>query len=79
MSAPDVPVTLPGVRMPDQRFRSIFAPSRGRERRENFEAYWAYTLARDGAILEEERDLAAKKTLMARFRTQPVRTRVPRT
>ena len=63
--------------MPDQRFRSIFAPSRGRERRENFEAYWAYTLARDGAILEEERDLAAKKTLMARFRTQPVRTRVP--
>jgi hypothetical protein len=63
--------------MPHQRFRSIFAPSRGRERRENFEAYWAYTLARDGAILEEERDLAAKKTLLARFRTQPVRTRVP--
>lgn len=63
--------------MPHQRFRSIFAPSRGRERRENFEAYWAYTLARDGAILEEERDLTAKKTLLARFRTQPVRTRVP--
>ncbi len=59
------------------RYHSIFMPSRGRERRENFEAYWAYTLTRDGAILEEERDLAAKKALVAHFRTQPVRTRAP--
>jgi len=63
--------------MPHPRFHSIFAPSRGRERRANFEAYWAYTLARDGAIFEEEKDLASKKSLVARFRTQPVRTRAP--
>jgi hypothetical protein len=59
------------------RYHSIFTPSRGRERRENFEAYWAYTLTRDGAILEEERDLAAKRALVAHFRAQPVRTRAP--
>ena len=58
-------------------YRSIFAPSRGRERRENFEAYWAYLLARDGAIFEDEKDLAAKRALVARFRTQPVRARAP--
>jgi hypothetical protein len=61
--------------MAHESFRSIFAPSRGRERRANFEAYWAYTLERDGAILEDEKDLARKKTLVAGFRAHPVRTR----
>ena len=61
--------------MAHELYRSIFAPSRGRERRANFEAYWAYTLERDGAILEDERDLARKKALVAGFRTRPVRTR----
>ena len=57
------------------RYRSVFAPCRGHERRENFEAYWAYTLARDGAIFEDEKDLATKKAMVARFRANPVRAR----
>ncbi|HKZ03917.1 MAG TPA: hypothetical protein VJU81_00480 [Methylomirabilota bacterium] len=59
------------------RYRSVFSPSRGRERRDNFEAYWNYTLARDGAILEVERDLERKKALVAAFRAHPVRSRAP--
>src|SRR5262245_39105022 len=63
--------------MAHESYRSIFASSRFRERRENFEAYWAYTLERDGALLEEEKDLACKKAMVARSRAQPVRARAP--
>ena len=56
-------------------YRSVFAPGRRRERRANFEAYWAYTVARDGDILEDEKDLQEKKALVARFRADPVRSR----
>jgi hypothetical protein len=59
------------------RYRSVFAPGGGRERRDNFEAYWAYTQTRDGAMLEEEKDLEWKKALVARFRVRPVRSRAP--
>jgi hypothetical protein len=64
----DGPESLP-------RYRSVFSPSRGRERRDNFEAYWAYTLERDGALLEDEKDLELKKALVAKFRANPVRAR----
>jgi hypothetical protein len=65
-AAPAAPVT---------RYHSVFAPARRRERRENFEAYWAYAVARDGDILEDEKDLREKKALVARFRAHPVRSR----
>lgn len=61
--------------VPGLRYQSIFSPGRRRDRRDNFDAYWAYTLERDGAILEAEKDLEAKKTLVARFRSSPVRAR----
>jgi hypothetical protein len=62
---------------PPQHYRSVFAPAGRRERRDNFEAYWAYTVARDGDILEGERDLGEKKALVARLRAAPVRSRRP--
>jgi len=65
-----VPVQAPS-------YRSIFSPSRGRERIDNFDGYWAYTLQRDGEILEEEKDLIKKKDLMARYQADPVRSRNP--
>jgi len=58
-------------------YRSIFSPSRRRERIDNFDGYWAYTLQRDGEILEEEKDLIKKKDLMARYQADPVRSRNP--
>jgi hypothetical protein len=59
------------------RYRSIFTPSTRRERAANFEAYWAYTEARDGVILEAERDLSAKRERLAFYRAHPVRSRRP--
>lgn len=58
-------------------YRSVFSPSLRRDRAANFEAYWAYTLQRDGALLEAEKDLETKKAMVARFRANPVRARAP--
>ena len=43
----------------------------------NFEAYWAYSLDHDGAILQNERDLVKKRDALADFRAHPVRSRRP--
>ena len=59
------------------RFRSIFSPSSGRERLDNFEDYWSYTKRHDGEILEDQKDLTRKKALLERFQSQPVRSRSP--
>jgi len=61
----------------DPRHRSIFSPSTGRERADNFERYWIYTRERDGDILEAQKDLTRKKEILARFQTCPVRSRKP--
>jgi hypothetical protein len=58
-------------------YRSIFSPATRRERAENFESYWEYSLRRDGEIIEAEKDLAQKKQILARFRANPVRSRKP--
>ena len=73
-SASPLRTTSPGSA---PRYRSVFAPGRRRERRQNFEAYWAYTVARDGDLLEDEKDLREKKALVARFQANPVRSRHP--
>jgi hypothetical protein len=57
--------------------RSIFVSASRRERSANFEAYWAYTLAHDGEILQADRDLAKKRDRLAYFRAHPVRTHRP--
>lgn len=59
------------------RFRSVFTPTSGRERIDNFEDYWAYTQRHDGELLEDEKDLTRKKSLLARYRSRPVRSRNP--
>ncbi len=58
-------------------FRSVFSPSNGRERADNFESYWAFTQARDGEILEDRRELSKKNELLASFQDNPVRSRKP--
>jgi hypothetical protein len=59
------------------RHRSIFSPSTGPERAENFESYWAYMRRRDGEILESEKNLARKKEILAAFQANPVRSLKP--
>ena len=58
-------------------YRSIFTSATRRERIANFEAYWAYSLGHDGAILQSERDLVKKRDTLADFRAHPVRSRRP--
>jgi hypothetical protein len=57
--------------------RSIFTSATRQERIANFEAYWAYSLRRDGEILQAEKDLAKKRDRLANFRAHPVRSRRP--
>ena len=45
-----------------QSYRSVFAPSARRERHANFEAYWAYTVSRDGNVIEDEKDLETTRS-----------------
>ena len=58
-------------------YRSIFSPSSRAQRAANFDDYWRYTQAHDGQILEDEKDLAKKKELIAGYRDAPVRSRRP--
>jgi hypothetical protein len=59
------------------RHRSIFTPSTGAERADNFESYWTFTQRHDGEILEDRRELTRKNELLARFQSNPVRSRQP--
>ncbi|HEY7436865.1 MAG TPA: hypothetical protein VIE41_17115 [Methylomirabilota bacterium] len=54
--------------------RSIFSPATRRERALNFEAYWAYTVAHDGEILEDQKSLSKKQQILSRFQSNPVRS-----
>jgi hypothetical protein len=56
---------------------SIFSPATAREREANFESYWIYQQRRDGAILEDVKDLAEKQKTLLRFQQHAVRTRRP--
>ena len=58
-------------------YRSIFTSATRRERIANFEAYWAYSLGHDGAIIQDERDLVKKRDTLAGVRAHPVRSRRP--
>ena len=57
--------------------RSIFTPATSVERQRNFDDYLAFTLGRDGDILEAERDLVRRRERLAAFRANPVRARRP--
>jgi hypothetical protein len=58
-------------------FRSIFTRCARRERAANFEAYWAYSLAHDGEILEDQKDVARARQRLAGLQADPVRSRRP--
>ena len=57
--------------------RSIFTKTTRRVRNENFTDYWAYTQKHDGEILEEEKNLAVKKAILANYQKNAVRSRRP--
>jgi hypothetical protein len=63
--------------MRTSQFRSIFTPTTARERRDNFEDYWAYTQRHDGEILEPQKSLTRKQEILARYQSDPVRSRSP--
>jgi len=67
------PAIAPGRR----RYRSIFTSATRRERIANFDAYWAYSVGHDGAILQDQKDLVKKRDTLANFRAHLVRTRRP--
>src|SRR5262249_15406184 len=56
-------------------YRSIFTDSTPREREENFENYLSFTRARNGELLEAEKDLATKREILRAFHAAPVRAR----
>jgi len=58
-------------------YRSIFTPSTSRERQENFEAYWLFSLSHSGELFEKEKDLSKKREQLRYFREHPVRSRRP--
>ncbi|MGH7399788.1 MAG: hypothetical protein ACRELW_19905 [Candidatus Rokuibacteriota bacterium] len=58
-------------------YRSIFTPATRRERAENFEAYWAYSLEHDGEIIEDQQVLTKKQQILTRFQSHPVRSGQP--
>jgi hypothetical protein len=60
-------------------YRSIFTPATRRERAENFEAYWAYSVEHDGEILEDQKGLTKKGQILTRFQSNPVRSCQPLT
>lgn len=59
------------------RYRSIFTSATRRERIANFEAYWAYSVGHDGAILQDQKDLTKKRETLAAFQAHPIRSRRP--
>ena len=67
----------PAIEPARRRYRSIFTPATRRERVANFEAYWAYSLRHDGAILQDQKDLVRKRDALARIQAHPVRSRKP--
>jgi len=59
------------------KYLSIFTPATGRERRDNFEDYWAYSQDHAGKILEDDKNLTRKKATLDAFQSKPVRSRKP--
>jgi hypothetical protein len=58
-------------------YRSIFTRATARERRDNFEDYWAYSQEHAGTIFEAEQNLSRKKSTLDRFQRDAVRSRKP--
>lgn len=67
----------PAIEPARRRYRSIFTSATRRERVANFEAYWAYSLRHDGAILQDQKNLVKKRDALAGFQAHPVRSRKP--
>src|SRR5258708_13910893 len=59
------------------KYLSIFTPATGRERRDNFEDYWAYSQDHSGKILEADKNLTRKKATLDAFQSKPVRSQKP--
>ena len=67
----------PAIESVRLRYRSIFTSATRRERIADFEAYWAYSVAHDGEILQDQKDLTKKRETLTAFQAHPVRSRRP--
>ncbi|MDD4915592.1 MAG: hypothetical protein PHW13_11230 [Methylococcales bacterium] len=60
-----------------KKYLSVFSPSTARQRQENFENYWDFSLAHSGELLESEQDLTHKRVKLQAFKAQPVQLNQP--
>ncbi len=60
-----------------QEYRSIFAPSTAKERKDNFESYWVFSQRHAGALIEDQQDLENKRAKLRALQADPVRSRQP--
>jgi len=59
------------------KYLSIFSPATKQERKENFVTYWVFSQQHGGELLEDEQDLAKKRTRLKHFQDNPVKLRKP--
>jgi len=59
------------------KYLSIFSPATKQERKENFDTYWVFSQQHGGELLEDEQDLAKKRTRLKHFQDNPVKLRKP--
>ena len=58
-------------------YRSIFACSTAAEREDNFRTYFEFSRQQSGDLLEDDKDLTAKRARLAAMQDAPVRSRQP--
>ncbi len=63
--------------MAKKKYHSIFSPSTSKERRKNFESYWAFSQDHSGEIYELDKDLSKKRQKLNYFQENPVRSKKP--
>jgi hypothetical protein len=63
--------------MASAKYLSVFSPATQQQRKENFDSYWEFTQQHGGELLEDERDLAAKRARLKHFQDNPVKLRRP--
>jgi len=56
-------------------YLSVFSPSTQQQRKDNFDAYWAFSQQHGGELFEDEKDLAKKRATLKSFQDHPVRLR----
>lgn len=62
---------------PVPKFKSIFAKSTAKQRKQNFEDYWEFSKNHSGRLYEQDKDLEQKRKKLKYFQQNKVRSRKP--